>query len=46
MPSSGGRREHGVSRCRATYDVHRTHVFGRTEPRTGIDPFMNLVTQS
>ncbi|MFI6603489.1 hypothetical protein ACIBHX_45265 [Nonomuraea sp. NPDC050536] len=25
----------------AAYDVHRAKVFGRTEPRTGIDPFMN-----
>ncbi|MFC9914693.1 IS630 family transposase [Streptomyces sp. NPDC127197] len=29
----------------AAYDVHRAWVFGRTEPRTGIDPFMNLVAQ-
>lgn len=29
----------------AAYDVHRAKVFGRCEPRTGIDPFMNLVTQ-
>ncbi|MFE6023713.1 IS630 family transposase [Streptomyces sp. NPDC056441] len=29
----------------AAYDVHQAKVFGRTEPRTGIDPFMNLVTQ-
>ncbi|MFE3150483.1 transposase [Streptomyces sp. NPDC059218] len=29
----------------AAYDVHRARVFGRTEARTGIDPFMNLVTQ-
>ncbi|MFE6955632.1 IS630 family transposase [Streptomyces sp. NPDC057696] len=29
----------------AAYDVQRARVFGRTEPRTGIDPFMNLVTQ-
>ncbi|WP_457784784.1 IS630 family transposase [Streptomyces mirabilis] len=29
----------------AAYDVHRAKVFGRTKPRTGIDPFMNLVTQ-
>ncbi|MFE1408734.1 IS630 family transposase [Streptomyces sp. NPDC058770] len=29
----------------AAYDVHHAWVFGRTEPRTGIDPFMNLVTQ-
>ncbi|WP_329182196.1 IS630 family transposase (plasmid) [Streptomyces decoyicus] len=29
----------------AAYDVHRARVFGRTEPRTGIDPFMALVTQ-
>jgi transposase len=29
----------------AAYDVHRAKVFGRCEPRTGIDPFMALVTQ-
>ncbi|WP_248843907.1 IS630 family transposase [Streptomyces hirsutus] len=29
----------------AAYDVHRAQVFGRTEPTTGIDPFMALVTQ-
>jgi transposase len=29
----------------AAYDVHRARVFGRTEPRTGIAPFMALVTQ-
>ncbi|MCP3770145.1 IS630 family transposase [Streptomyces sp. MAR25Y5] len=29
----------------AAYDVHHAWVFGRTEPRTGIDPFMNLVAQ-
>jgi transposase len=29
----------------AAYDVHHAKVFGRTEPHTGIDPFMNLVTQ-
>ncbi|MFF3515798.1 helix-turn-helix domain-containing protein [Streptomyces sp. NPDC002573] len=29
----------------ATHDVHAAKVFGRTEPRTGIAPFMNLVTQ-
>jgi transposase len=29
----------------AAYDVHKANVFGPTEPRTGIDPFMNLVTQ-
>ncbi|MEV6996027.1 IS630 family transposase [Streptomyces sp. NPDC093228] len=29
----------------AAYDVHHARVFGRTEPRTGIDPFMNLVAQ-
>ncbi|MBM7440654.1 transposase [Streptomyces sp. HB132] len=38
------------ARCRchpilAAYDVHRARVFGRTEAPTGIDPFMNLVTQ-
>ncbi|WJY54439.1 transposase [Streptomyces chengbuensis] len=29
----------------AAYDVHTARVSGRTEPRTGIGPFMNLVTQ-
>ncbi|MET9122215.1 hypothetical protein [Streptomyces sp. NPDC004528] len=29
----------------AAYDVHHAQVFGRTEPRTGIDPFMNLAAQ-
>jgi transposase len=29
----------------AAYDVHYAKVFGRTEPRTGIEPFMTLVTQ-
>ncbi|WP_406016771.1 IS630 family transposase [Streptomyces sp. NBC_00984] len=29
----------------AAYDVHRAQVFGRCEPKTGIVPFMNLVTQ-
>lgn len=29
----------------AAYDVHRAHAFGFTEPRTGIEPFLNLVTQ-
>ena len=29
----------------AAYDVHRAKVFGRCEPRTGIAPFMALVTQ-
>ncbi|MGI5516556.1 IS630 family transposase [Streptomyces sp. CA-106131] len=29
----------------AAYDVHRAKVFGRCEPTTGINPFMNLVTQ-
>ncbi|MFF2519667.1 transposase [Streptomyces sp. NPDC058086] len=29
----------------AAYDVHQAKVFGRCEQRTGINPFMNLVTQ-
>lgn len=29
----------------SAYDVHAAKVSGRTEPRTGIDPFMNLVAQ-
>ncbi|WP_329204949.1 hypothetical protein OG257_04575 [Streptomyces sp. NBC_00683] len=29
----------------AAYDVHHAKVFGRCEPKTGIVPFTNLVTQ-
>ncbi|MGW7617563.1 helix-turn-helix domain-containing protein [Streptomyces antimycoticus] len=29
----------------AAYDVHHARVFGRTEARTGIDPFLALVAQ-
>ncbi|WP_306193167.1 IS630 family transposase [Streptomyces sp. MK5] len=29
----------------AAYDVHHAKVFGRTEPKTGIGPFMSLVAQ-
>jgi hypothetical protein len=29
----------------AAYDVHRAHVFGRTEDSTGIEPFDRLVEQ-
>jgi transposase len=29
----------------AAYDVHRAKVFGRCEPKTGVVPFMTLVTQ-
>jgi transposase len=29
----------------AAYDVHQAKVFGRCEPKTGIEPFMNLVTE-
>ncbi|MCX4545794.1 hypothetical protein [Streptomyces sp. NBC_01565] len=29
----------------AADDVHQARVFGRCEPHTGIDPFMNLGTQ-
>ncbi|MFJ2627503.1 transposase [Streptomyces sp. NPDC087532] len=28
----------------AAYDLHRARAFGRCEPKTGIRPFMNLVT--
>ncbi|WP_235787116.1 hypothetical protein [Streptomyces mutabilis] len=35
----------GALACLAAYDVHHAKVFGRTEPRTGIDPFMALVAQ-
>jgi hypothetical protein len=29
----------------AAYDVHQAEVFGRCGPKTGIEPFMNLVTE-
>ncbi|WP_244943333.1 transposase [Streptomyces inhibens] len=29
----------------AAYDVHHDRLFGRSEPKTGITPFINLVTQ-
>lgn len=29
----------------AAYDVNAAKVFGRCEKTTGIDPFMNMVTQ-
>ncbi|MFE5739309.1 helix-turn-helix domain-containing protein [Streptomyces celluloflavus] len=35
----------GALACLAAYDIHRACVFGLCEPRTGIRPFMNLVTQ-
>lgn len=35
----------GAPTCLAAYDVHRARVFGRTEARTGIGPFMALVAQ-
>ncbi|MFI1205693.1 IS630 family transposase [Streptomyces sp. NPDC020883] len=38
-------RRGGAVAYLAAYDVHHARVFGRTEERTGIVPFMNLVTQ-
>ncbi|MFJ3533470.1 transposase [Streptomyces sp. NPDC090132] len=38
-------RRGGALAYLAAYDVHRARVFGRCEDRTGIVPFMNLVTQ-
>ncbi|MFB7499358.1 transposase [Streptomyces sp. NPDC056161] len=35
----------GALACLAAYDVHHAKVLGRCEPRTGIGPFTNLVTQ-
>jgi len=35
----------GALACLAAYDVHHAKALGRCEPRTGIDPFMNLVAQ-
>ncbi|MDX3227605.1 hypothetical protein PV419_18330 [Streptomyces sp. ME19-01-6] len=43
MPRTGGGV--GALACLAAYDVHQATVFGRCEARTGIDPFMTLVTQ-
>jgi len=38
-------RRGGAVAYLAAYDVHAAKVFGRTEPRTGITPFMNLAAQ-
>ncbi|MFE7039601.1 IS630 family transposase [Streptomyces atratus] len=35
----------GAAACLAAYDVHAAQVSGRCEKTTGIEPFMNLVTQ-
>ncbi|MFJ5845525.1 hypothetical protein [Streptomyces sp. NPDC092903] len=38
-------RRGGALAYLAAYDVHHARVFGHCEDRTGIVPFMNLVTQ-
>lgn len=38
-------RRGGAMAYLAAYDVHHAKVFGRTEARTGTEPFMALVTQ-
>lgn len=35
----------GALQYLAAYDVHRAKIFGRCEPKTGIEPFDRLVTQ-
>lgn len=35
----------GEPQCLAAYDVHRAHVIGRLEPKTGIEPFARVVEQ-
>lgn len=47
-PNQSARIEHeyergGAVQYLAAWDVHRGLAFGRTEPKTGIDPFMRLV---
>lgn len=49
-PGRTGRVEHeyerrGALAYLAAWDVHRARVFGRCEPRTGIEPFGRLVDQ-
>ena len=44
------RREHeyargGALQYIAAWDVHRAQLFGRCEPKTGIEPFSRLVSQ-
>lgn len=34
---------HGTLAYLAAYDVHHAHVFGQTAPKTGIEPFTQLV---
>jgi hypothetical protein len=53
LPSAPGRAarvEHeygrgGALQYLAAWDVHRAKVFGRCEPKTGIEPFSRLVSQ-
>ncbi len=45
MPVNHTYHRGGALAYLAAYGVHRAKVFGRCEPRTGIDPFMNLVAQ-
>ena len=35
----------GAPQYLAAYDVHRAHVVGRPEPKTGIEPFARVVEQ-
>jgi len=49
-PGRRGRVEHEYERCGAlayiaAWDVHRAKLFGRCEPKTGIDSFHRLVNQ-
>ncbi len=49
-PGKPGKVEHeylrkGALNYLAAWDVHRGKAFGRTEPKTGIKPFMRLVDQ-
>jgi transposase len=38
-------RRHGTLAYLGAYDVHRGHLMGRVAPRTGIEPFAELVAQ-
>jgi transposase len=38
-------RRHGTLAYFGAYDVHRAHLMGRVAPKTGIEPFTQLVAQ-
>ena len=45
MPVEHEYQRRGALQYLAAYDVHRAHVVGRLEPKTGIEPFARVVEQ-